>query len=239
ERTPSGYRRFQPSDVERLRFILREQRDNFLPLKVIGERLEEIDRNGGFPAPPGAQERLLDPRTVDELFARTRQEAEAGARTVAINDGPTGADELAADPSGVSLTRAELARAAGITDADLGRLEEFGLIAPVLATRDRVLFDDDALVIARACAAFMAHGIEPRHLRMYRAFADREAGLFSQVVLPLRRRRDPEARARSAEVLGELATSGRRLRTALLRSALRRPDEDAGSGRGNGSRGRG
>ncbi|MFM8973747.1 MAG: MerR family transcriptional regulator [Actinomycetota bacterium] len=239
ERTPSGYRRFQPSDVERLRFILREQRDNFLPLKVIGERLEEIDRNGGFPAPPGAQERLLDPRTVDELFARTRQEAEAGARTVAINDGPTGADELAADPSGVSLTRAELARAAGITDADLGRLEEFGLIAPVLATRDRVLFDDDALVIARACAAFMAHGIEPRHLRMYRAFADREAGLFSQVVLPLRRRRDPEARARSAEVLGELATSGRRLRTALLRSALRRPDEDSGSGRGNGSRGRG
>ena len=175
ERTPSGYRRFQPADVERLRFILREQRDNFLPLKVIRERLDEIDANGGFPAPPGAQERLLDPRTVDELFARTRQEAAAGALVAEVADDPVG-DDLVDAPSGVSLTRSELARAAGISDDDLARLEEFGLVTPALSTRDRVLFDDDALVIARACAGFMAHGIEPRHLRMYRAFADREAG---------------------------------------------------------------
>lgn len=239
ERTPSGYRRFQPSDIERLRFILREQRDNFLPLKVIRERLDEIDRDGGFPAPPGAQERLLDPRTVDELFARTRQEAAAEALAAGITDEPGEAEDLVDAPSGVSLTRTELARAAGMSDDDLARLEEFGLVTPVLSTRDRVLFDDDALVIARACAGFMAHGIEPRHLRMYRAFADREAGLFGQVVLPLRRRRDPEARARSAEVLGDLAAHGRRLRTALLRSALRRPDDERGSGASGGGRGRG
>ena len=238
ERTPSGYRRFQPSDIERLRFILREQRDNFLPLKVIRERLDEIDRDGGFPAPPGAQERLLDPRTVDELFARTRQEAAAEALAAGITD-DAGADDLVDAPSGVSLTRAELARAAGISDSDLARLEEFGLVSPVLSTRERVLFDDDALVIAKACAGFMTHGIEPRHLRMYRAFADREAGLFGQVVLPLRRRRDPEARARSAEVLGDLATHGRRLRTALLRTALRRPDEERGAAAGGSGRGRG
>lgn len=239
ERTPSGYRRFQPSDIERLRFILREQRDNFLPLKVIRERLDEIDRDGGFPAPLGAQERLLDPRTVDELFARTRQEAAAEALAAGIADEPGEVEDLADAPSGVSLTRAELARAAGISDDDLARLEEFGLVTPVLSTRERVLFDDDALVIARACAGFMAHGIEPRHLRMYRAFADREAGLFGQVVLPLRRRRDPEARARSAEVLGDLATHGRRLRTALLRSALRRPDDERGSAVTGVGRGRG
>ena len=79
-----------------------------------------------------------------------------------------------------------------------------------------MLFDDDALAIARVCAAFMRHGIEPRHLRMYRAFAEREASLFEQVLLPYRRQRNPEAQARTTETLGELAGLGRRLRTALL-----------------------
>src|SRR4029079_17949046 len=88
--------------------------------------------------------------------------------------------------------------------------------------RDRVLFDDDALAVARVCAGFMRHGIEPRHLRMYRAFAEREASLFEQVLLPYRRQRNPEAQARTAETLGELAGLGRRLRTALLRDAVRR-----------------
>src|SRR6202048_1850145 len=50
ERTPSGYRKFYPADVERLRFILRQQREHFLPLKVIKERLDEIDSDGGFTA---------------------------------------------------------------------------------------------------------------------------------------------------------------------------------------------
>ena len=59
---------------------------------------------------------------------------------------------------------------------------------------------------SRAVAAgFMRHGIEARHLRMYRAFAEREAGLFEQVLLPYRRQRNPEAQARSSETLGELA----------------------------------
>ena len=68
----------------------------------------------------------------------------------------------------------------------------------------------------------MRHGIEPRHLRMYRAFAEREASLFEQVLLPYRRQRNPEAQARTTETLGELAGLGRRLRTSLLRQAVRR-----------------
>src|SRR5437763_6375193 len=45
ERTPSGYRKFAPEDVERLRWILAQQRDHFLPLKVIKDRLEELDES--------------------------------------------------------------------------------------------------------------------------------------------------------------------------------------------------
>jgi DNA-binding transcriptional MerR regulator len=230
ERTPSGYRKFYPADVERLRFILRQQREHFLPLKVIKERLDEIDSDGGFTAGTAdtasadAQGRLLDTKTVDALFEETRRAAQdAEARSVAaeVHD-DEGPDDLAVAETGVSLTRVELARAAGLSEDELGRLEEFGLLAPSSTAGDRVLFDDDALAVARVCGAFMRHGIEPRHLRMYRAFADREASLFEQVLLPYRRQRNPEAQARTTETLGELAGLGRRLRTALLRQAVRR-----------------
>ena len=139
ERTPSGYRKFYPADVERLRFILRQQREHFLPLKVIKERLDEIDKNGGFTA---TDARRADgdrrsgcsiPKTVDALFEETRRAA-AGRRG-AFDHRPgrrrrraRGARRIA--ESGVSLTRAELARAAGMTDDELGRLEEFGLVTP-------------------------------------------------------------------------------------------------------------
>ncbi len=229
ERTPSGYRKFYPADVERLRFILRQQREHFLPLKVIKERLDEIDKEGGFAAEGAdtaeAQERLLDPKTVDALFEETRRAAQAAeAKSVAakVHDDDEGPDDLASAQSGVSLTRAELARAAGLSDEELGRLEEFGLVMPTQTSRDRVLFDDDALAVARVCGGFMRHGIEPRHLRMYRAFADREASLFEQVLLPYRRQKNPEAQARTTETLGELSGLGRRLRTALLRQAVAR-----------------
>ncbi|MCA5894716.1 MerR family transcriptional regulator [Isoptericola sp. NEAU-Y5] len=56
-RTPSGYRQYSPADVERLRFVLTEQRDSYLPLKVIKERLAEMD--AGEPA-PGPAPRLAD-----------------------------------------------------------------------------------------------------------------------------------------------------------------------------------
>jgi DNA-binding transcriptional MerR regulator len=227
ERTPSGYRKFYPADVERLRFILRQQREHFLPLKVIKERLDEVDRAGGFTATTpvqGSGERTVDPATVDALFEETRKaamsaQARSASSKVRDEEGP---DDLASAESGVSLTRAELVRAAGMTDEDLGRLEEYGLITPSQSTGERVLFDDDSLAVARVCAAFMRHGIEPRHLRMYRAFAEREASLFEQVLLPYRRQRNPEAQARIAETLGELSGLGRRLRTALLRQTVRR-----------------
>jgi DNA-binding transcriptional MerR regulator len=229
ERTPSGYRKFYPADVERLRFILRQQRQHFLPLKVIKERLDEIDKSGGFNGATtveadDGQDRLLDQKTVDALFEETRraaQAAEARSVTANVNDDES-PDDLSDAPSGVSLNRAELAQAAGISDDELGRLEEYGLVTPINAGRDRVLFDDDALAVARVCGAFMQHGIEPRHLRMYRAFAEREASLFEQVLLPYRRQRNPEAQARITETLGELSGLGRRLRTALLRQAVRR-----------------
>jgi DNA-binding transcriptional MerR regulator len=154
----------------------------------------------------------------------TRRVAEAGvarATTAAVRDTET-PDDHTLSQTEVVLTRTELARAAGITEEELGQLEEYGLVTPAHTSRDRVLFDEDALTIARVASKFMRHGIEARHLRMYRAFAEREAGLFEQVLLPYRRQRNPEAQARTHDTLGELSGLGRQLRTALLRQTVRR-----------------
>jgi DNA-binding transcriptional MerR regulator len=250
ERTASGYRKFSPNDIERLRFILREQREHFLPLKVIKERLDQLDHgeaaempaprasakgatgkgatgkasDGEGPPAPAPKRRKAKAPAAEPLFEMARREAEsdvARTTTSAVRDSE-GPDEYRWSETEVILTRAELAQAAGITDDELAQLEEYGLVMPAHTSRDRVLFDEDALAIARVASNFLRHGIEARHLRMYRAFAEREAGLFEQVLLPYRRQRNPEAQARTQETLGELSGLGRQLRTALLRQAVRR-----------------
>ncbi|MDQ1466955.1 MAG: hypothetical protein QOH10_1370 [Actinomycetota bacterium] len=232
ERTPSGYRKFYAGDVERLRWILREQREHFLPLKVIKERLDDIDRDGGFAESPEAKAEASE--AVAALFARGRTDGGGPPEGAAMGMARTVADEVAdsladdgdeallAENGGAILTRSELAHLAGLDDAGLAELEAYGFLKPSVTTADRALFDEDALAIARIAQAFMKYGIEPRHLRMYRAFVERESSLFEQVLLPYRRQRNPEARAREIETLTELAGLGRRLRTALLQQGVRR-----------------
>jgi DNA-binding transcriptional MerR regulator len=236
ERTPSGYRKFYAADVARLRWILRQQKDHFLPLKVIKDRLDTLDPteldgadhtdgDGTSRAP-----RPLRPsreEAVDALFEAARREAAAqeadrvAAAVAHAADGGAGDDDLTGAASSVSLTRDELAAAAGLDDAQLAELESFGLVQPLRASADRALFGEESLAIARVAASFMRFGIEPRHLRMYRAFVDREVTLFDQVLLPYRRQRNPEAQAKADELHRELAGLGRRLRAALLQQVLR------------------
>ena len=95
--------------------------------------------------------------------------------------------EACAKNGGAILTRSELADLAGLDDAGLAELEAYGFLKPSLTSSDRALFDDDALAIAKIAQTFMQYGIEPRHLRMYRAFVEREASLHAsnvQLVCP-------------------------------------------------------
>jgi hypothetical protein len=128
-------------------------------------------------------------------------------------------NDLAVDQSGASLTRSDLMKAARLTEKQMTELEEYGLLVPAAGSGARVVFDEDALVIARLAAEFAAHGIGPRHLRMFRVAADREAGLYDQVIAPRLARRNPEARAKAREDLVDLARLGRGLRAAFLRAA--------------------
>jgi DNA-binding transcriptional MerR regulator len=193
ERTPSGYRKFYDDDVKRLRYILSLQRDQFLPLKVIRDRLAQADSNGGaYP-----------------------QSGEAPGQPVP-NDGASSA-RPDAESTGVQMNRDELKDAAGLTDAELRGLEEFGLVDH----NDVGSFDEHDLLIARAAKKFFAYGAEPRHLRMYKQFAEREAAFFEQIVSPVARKRDPEGRREAAQSMQELVALSRQLREGVIRSSLR------------------
>jgi DNA-binding transcriptional MerR regulator len=189
QRTPSGYRKFSRADVSRLRYVLTAQRDHYLPLRVIKEHLEALDR--GELLPPGA-----------------------GASTAVppVQDGGEGAE------GGVApLTPEQFARAAGLEPEQLADCVQFGLLATDADGRHPA----GDLPVARAAAGLARHGIEPRHLRVYRTGVEREAGLVEQLVAPVLRARSEEARTRATEKLRELATLSAQLHTALLEARLR------------------
>jgi DNA-binding transcriptional MerR regulator len=287
ERTPSGYRKFYESDVSRLRWILHQQKENFLPLKVIKERLDRMGEEQpapvhsiarpkprgrrapsrraqraqdlapqlplGDPMPASPEDEELAPtaengdraRMDDRTRPREKAEhtpprAEKAEPTPpraektrpnprAEETRPTRRDEAPpeepddAAPTGGKdgLTRRELARSAGLEDWQLNELESFGLLEPVAYNGNDALFDDEGQAVASAAAGFYAHGISARHLRMYKHFAEREAGLFEQVMQQYIRQRNPEARAKAQQELASLSRLGRALRSAFLVHAVR------------------
>jgi len=359
ERTPSGYRKFYEHDVERLRWVLRQQREHFLPLKVIKDRLDEdgaasapargsvpvgdvstdgsaeavpaVDEVPATPAPataatattapvavevpvaveaakPSESAPLLvaataDPspsahhraperaivgagasaaagggvasaasgrphrpaptsRPTDQQVANGRGNGSAGrdgpttepapaaaqpaataapapkparaARapkaapaapsTPAVPTSPGGTDEGTpvdlASHGGASLSVDDLCAASGLTIEEVVQLQEFGLLSATVAAGVE-FFDEEALTVASLAAKFATFGIEARHLRLYKNAAEREAGFIEQIVIPMVRQRNPEARARATHTAEDLARLGQQLRGSLLRSTLR------------------
>jgi DNA-binding transcriptional MerR regulator len=316
ERTPSGYRKFYEQDVERLRWVLRQQREHFLPLKVIKGRLEaegefdddlpplddldedrpddrvytstddeDVDVALGAEEPdmaadddalerqrrpepvlvgaplvaatasrsglalPGFETHSAGPAPVAaaEMSAATfaaasEEEPEkpvapvaasaarrSGTSRPATTRGPSKAS-AAKEPvppeappstlSGTSMEIEELASATEMTVSDIQQLESFGLVTGRLVG-GVTYYDDDALAVARAAAGFARFGIEARHLRFQKHAAEREAGFIEQIVLPLLKQRNPEARQRALDNVAELSRLGQSLRTVLLRNSLR------------------
>ncbi len=117
---------------------------------------------------------------------------------LAITDNAPTAEHFRPAPAAMRLSREELLNTAGLPGDQLSELEQFGLITP----RSGGLYDDDALAIAQVVAELARYGIEGRHLRAFQTAADREVGLFGQVVGPMARqrgrRRGPAPRRRSA-----------------------------------------
>lgn len=201
ERTASGYRKFSETDVERLRFILTLQRDSYLPLRVIRERLALADGGGAPAAGPAAGPPLA-------AAAPPRVEAEPE-------------DDLAEPMTALHLSESDLANATGLELGQVRALREFGVICEHPMNGGGSYFDQHDLVVGKIARDFFKYGIEARHLKMFRHFAEREAALFGQAVLPSMRHRSPEARRQAQQSLSEMARLARKLRQAFLRQSLR------------------
>jgi hypothetical protein len=132
----------------------------------------------------------------------------------------TGGGFAAAPPSDAQFTRDELCRAAGANVEQLLELESFGLVSARGSGERGAWYGGDDLVLLRLARELADYGLEARHLRMYKLFAEREAALFEQVVAPLVRQRNPEARARARDTIDALAQLGGRMRDLALRSAV-------------------
>jgi DNA-binding transcriptional MerR regulator len=199
ERAASGYRKFSPADLQRLRYILSAQRDHYLPLKVIREHLAAIERGLDPPLEAGGS-----PRVPDSASAAARAAEDDAAEAVEAPELRISADELVAN--------------SGISRQQLDELLGYGLLRPRAGTE---YFDADALTVATTVAALAGYGLEPRHLRAYKSAADREVGVIEQVVRPAARHRDDSSRRRAAQQVAELTTLSIRLHAALVRRGLR------------------
>lgn len=217
ERTASGYRKFYQRDLDRLRFILTLQRDSYLPLKVIRERLAEFDAglipnanavagNGDAGAAAGAQQGSAAPVP--------------GAATRAPRPEVEVDEDLAESATALHLSESDLAAAAGLEPNQVATLREFGVIKERRMNGDSY-FDQDDLLVGKIARDFLQFGVEARHLKMFRQFAEREAALFEQIVLPAMRNRSPETRKQATQSLSELARLSKKLRHAFLRQNLR------------------
>ena len=233
ERSPSGYRKFSERDIAVLEWILRQQRDNFLPLRVIRERIDrgdhereiagesDIETTLATDAAPSSQITPRSPR----IFADAGLGRDATESRGATTDGGAGVEPaqelspLAAELATLTLTAEELSNSSGLSPLELEELETYGLLHS-RTLGPTTYYDGEALLVARAAKEFADYGVEPRHLRMLRTAAEREASVFEQAIMPVLQERGAEGQAKARAALERLAVLGERLRGAMMRAAL-------------------
>ncbi|SDT47159.1 transcriptional regulator FtsR [Microlunatus soli] len=230
ERAPSGYRRYSESDVERLRYILRVQKSHYLPLKVIREHLEMMDRGLEPPRldPIRPQQPAEDDPDLTLGVAKDPAATAPDRTTTGSAAGPTdAAGPGAGQPGGqqtagagrqpskpIRLSRADLLQASGLTDSALTELESIQVVVPRRGTQ---YYGREALAIAVAARRLAVYGIDSRHLRAFKLAADREIGLVEQAIAPHVRRGARDGRGDVAAEVTQLVIG---VHAALIRTGM-------------------
>jgi DNA-binding transcriptional MerR regulator len=159
------------------------------------------------------RDQYLPLRVIREQLDRMEQEPVAPQRPTLVAVGT----QRAADPADARIPKDDLVERTGVDEALLAELEQMGLVV----ARPPGWYDADAVIIVEAVVGLTQYGLEARHLRAFRNSADREVGLFSQLLSPMVRQQDPAARARATETARELQALSQRLHAALVRTGLR------------------
>jgi DNA-binding transcriptional MerR regulator len=193
KRTAGGYRLFAPTDVTRLRTILRLQRDEFLPLRVIRQELNSGRVDGDQPNGDGQGP---DPRSLRRATVEMRSAGSLYRLDDVLED--TGADA-----------------------ALVKELEDYGVIKAEKRDGEQ-LYDDTEREIVRAVTELKRFGVGGRNLRVFRTSADREAALLEQILAPALRSRNAERRKEAVQALENLAATASYLKHLLLIRDLRK-----------------
>ena len=200
-RAPSGYRRYTEGDLERLRYVLSVQREHYLPLKVIREHLEQLDRGQA-------------PLSLSGQGGSPGNGLAAGAPNSGPNSGHTANASAPKAKQPVRLTRQELLDASGLTESALSELERTQI---VLTRRGTAHYGRDALTLAIAARRLAEYGIDGRHLRAFKLAAEREVGLVEQAIAPYVRRAGS-----NRDVPGDVTQLVISFHAALVRTAMER-----------------
>jgi len=246
ERTPSGYRKFTDAEIERLRYILREQETNYLPLRVIRDRLDESGAIPRDPTSPNSLPPALRDQTVgdvsrelarihklnvptaddesteieiDPVVLAESERLHPAARRVIPRPAPAPIVTPLSAPVGGPVSHEDLIESSGLSDVEIRSLEQFGLIAARQVGGDK-FYEAAARDIAVLAKGFLDLGIDIRHLKSWRLAAEKEAALFEQRLMPLLRQKNPDARAQSADILGSLVGLAGDLRRVLVQQAV-------------------
>lgn len=199
ERAPSGYRRYAQHDIDRLHYILRVQKEHYLPLKVIREHLEMMDR--------GEQPPSLEAPAPAPAAIVVEPELPAGPSQKPGSRGP--------QRKAIRLNRRELLAASGISEAVLVDLERQQLVSP---RRTSNFYGREALTICVVARKLQLYGMDSRHLRAIKQAAEREAGLVEQAVQPFLRRNSSQ----SGEATREVAQLVIHAHAAMMHSLIER-----------------
>lgn len=192
KRTEGGYRVYSRDDVARLRTILRLQRDEYLPLRVIRQ---ELSAGRGVEADQAP--RSTPPTRGTRRFSLTDEQA----RTLYA------ADDVLADT--------------GASPELVKELIDFGLVTGSTRA-GATYFDQTEREIIRAVTELARYGVSGRNLRVFKTSADREAALLEQIFAPALKSRSREARGEAVESLENLTAVTSHLKHLLLVRDLRR-----------------
>jgi DNA-binding transcriptional MerR regulator len=200
-RTPGGYRLYSTNDVSRLRTILRLQRDEFLPLRVIRQELA-----AGRSEPEVAQSSVQDGGT-----APTDARPGAALRRLTFSIAQRGA----------LYSLEDVIEDTGADPRLIAELEDYGIIKgdPRGGTK---YYDETEREIARTVSELSRYGVAGRNLRVFKTSAERESALLQQILAPALRSRNPERRKEAVEALENLAAVASHLKHLLLVRDLRR-----------------
>ena len=228
QRSPSsGYRRYNEADVDRLRYILRVQKSHYLPLKVIREHLDLMDRGlepprleSLRPQPPAEQSEPATPAASNGAGAASANGAtssappQSAAGSASTPGAVNGRSRQSSKP--IRLSRDDLLEASGLTEPALAELESIQVIVPRRGTR---YYGREALAIAVAARRLAVYGIDSRHLRAFKLAADREIGLVEQAIAPHVRRSQRDGRGDVSAEVTQLVIG---VHAALIRTGMER-----------------